>query len=187
MALRTGGVLTEVEGQQSFMVEPLDRGALEPAPPEELARFTRALDLLRGETQAAAAAIEQLLMEIAAIRQSLPRSAGDESLRATTREIEIALLDLQLRLKGSETREIMGDVGPVAVTTRLTAAWSGTRYATYGPTPTHSSQYEIAQHEFAAIREELNRIVEVDMPEHRAALNAAGVPWTPGRSVPAGG
>jgi hypothetical protein len=43
---------------------------------------------------------------------------------------------------------------------------------------------EIAELEFAGVKSSIRRISEVEMPALREELNSAGVPWTPGRSVP---
>jgi hypothetical protein len=61
----------------------------------------------------------------------------------------------------------------------------GNNYSTYGPTPTHRRSLEIAQEEFAAAQKELDRIFDDDLPALEKKLDAAGVPWTPGRGVPA--
>ena len=60
----------------------------------------------------------------------------------------------------------------------------GNRLSTYGPTPTHRRQFEIAKDQFAALREQLTQLVDTDLPALEAQLDAAGVPWTPGRGVP---
>ena len=62
----------------------------------------------------------------------------------------------------------------------------GTMFSTYGPTPTHRRSLEIAAENFAGIRDGLKRIHGSDLPALRARLDAAGVPWTPGRAVPQG-
>ena len=39
--------------------------------------------------------------------------------------------------------------------------------------------------QFADIKARMNRLTESDLPSLRKDLDAAGVPWTPGRGVPA--
>ena len=56
--------------------------------------------------------------------------------------------------------------------------------STYGPTPMHLRQFEIAQEEFAELSATLTQLLETDLPTLEAELDAAGVPWTPGRGVP---
>jgi hypothetical protein len=61
----------------------------------------------------------------------------------------------------------------------------GNRWSTYGPTPTHRESFGIAREQYDALRTELNRVLRTDLPSLRRKLDAAGVPWTPGRGAPA--
>jgi hypothetical protein len=52
------------------------------------------------------------------------------------------------------------------------------------PTPNHQQTLAIAVEELAGVKANLEQLVEVDFPAFAARLDAAGVPWTPGRGVP---
>ena len=54
----------------------------------------------------------------------------------------------------------------------------------YGPTATHRRAFEIAAAEFAEIEPQLRELLDVDLPALEAKMEAAGVPWTPGRPLP---
>ena len=112
------------------------------------------------------------------------RSEAADALRARTRSVELELLGLQQAISGNEARGLYGDEGPVSISRRLEVAVMGTFRSTYGPTPTHIKSVEIAELEFADVKSSIQRISEVEMPALRDELNNAGVPWTPGRSVP---
>ena len=56
--------------------------------------------------------------------------------------------------------------------------------STYGPTADHRKTLDIAQEELAEVSAGLAQLVEVDLPAFEQKLEAAGVPWTPGRGVP---
>ena len=101
-----------------------------------------------------------------------------------TRSIERQLEEISDRLKGNRSRGRVKDPGPVSIRRRMEVAKGGTFSSTYGPTPTHRRSYEIAIQEFAGLREQLDLILSVDLQELEKALEAAGVPWTPGRNVP---
>ncbi|MEJ2086460.1 MAG: hypothetical protein P8Y44_12410, partial [Acidobacteriota bacterium] len=70
------------------------------------------------------------------------------------------------------------------ISQRLMAVNSGTRHSTYCPTPNLSKTLTIAQEELAEVRSALAQLVDIDIPAFEAKLEAAGVPWTQGRSVP---
>ena len=61
---------------------------------------------------------------------------------------------------------------------------TGLRFSTYGPTPTHLRSFELAEKGLTEARRELNDMVERLVPDMEKRLEAAGVPWTPGRAVP---
>ena len=95
-------------------------------------------------------------------------------------------MDLQLQLSGDEGRDLAGASGPVSVANRMGVAQLGTAFSTYGPTPMHERSLEIGEQDFVAIKAALDRIFNTDLPALRKSLDDAGVPWTPGRGVPAG-
>ena len=61
----------------------------------------------------------------------------------------------------------------------------GTSFSTYGPAAMHEQSLEIAERNFVEIKSALDRMFNTDLPALRNAMDDAGVPWTPGRGVPA--
>jgi hypothetical protein len=72
--------------------------------------------------------------------------------------------------------------GPVSVNSRLGFGQTSAQGATYGPTKMHREQLEIGVAGLRALQDELAQVVETDLPALEARLDAAGVPWTAGRS-----
>jgi len=93
---------------------------------------------------------------------------------------------LQALLSGHESRELMNAQGPVSIAARAMVAAYGTGFSTYGPTPNHNRNLEIAESLFAGLEQRLNNLMQEDVPALRTALDEAGVPWTPGRGIPGG-
>ena len=130
-------------------------------------------------------AVEETAKRLEPIREALMRSTvGDQSLDDEVRQLERRLHELRLRLVGDRRRDRAGDRGPISITRRLNVVVEGTHASTYGPTPTHRESFEIAGDEFAELRRELDRLIGVDLPALEKRLEAAGVPWTPGRGAP---
>lgn len=184
LATRTNGVLEDTGLQSSIHVKPMRQNSLATASPAEVVAFGTRLDNLMREGNGADSAMKTLLVELAAIKKTLPRSGADSALRAQARALELQVMDLQLRLSGDEARDLAGDSGPVSVARRINVAQMGTSFSSYGPTPTHERSLEIAEQEFAGIKTALNRIFNTELPALRKAMDEAGVPWTPGRGVP---
>jgi len=184
LAQRVNGEMTELELQQPFQVVPMRQRGLPGADPAEVVAFSRRLDDLNRQISGTDAALTALLTEAAAIKETLLRSQAPHQLRDQARRIELELLATQQKLNGNEKRDLFSDEGPVSIKQRLQVAMLGTFRSTYGPTPTHVRSVEIAEGEFAGVKEQLDRLTDVDLPALRTALDNAGVPWTPGRGVP---
>jgi hypothetical protein len=185
LAKRVNGEVTEFGQQQSFEVVPLRQRGLQGASPDAVVAFTRRLDDLNRQVSGADAAITALLTEATAIKATLLRSTAPPDLRERVRGVELELLDLQQQLKGNETRSLYSEEGPVSINERMNVAVMGTFRSTYGPTPMHERMVEIAQNEFIAVKARLDQLTGNVLPALRSELDAAGVPWTPGRGVPA--
>jgi hypothetical protein len=184
LATRTNGVLKETGQQSSIDVKMMRQNSLATASPEEVVAFSKRLDRMMRQGNGADAAMSDLMVELAAIKQTLPRSGADAGLRSSARALELEVMDLQVKLSGDENRDMAGAAGPVSVSQRISAAQLGTAFSTYGPAPMHERSLEIAEQDFAAIKADLDRIFNTDMPALRKAMDEAGVPWTPGRGVP---
>ena len=104
----------------------------------------------------------------------------------TINALEAEVRNVLLQLMGDETRAFMGASGPVSISSRMRVAQVGTVLSTYGPTAMHESNLQMAERAFEQVRATINRIVSIDLPALRAQLDAAGVPWTPGRGVSSG-
>jgi len=70
------------------------------------------------------------------------------------------------------------------VSRRLNVAGFGNRSNAYGPTATQRMSLEIAENEFAEVKQALDQLIDVEMTGLRERLDAAGVPWSPGRGIP---
>jgi hypothetical protein len=186
LATRINGQLNELGQRQDFAVVQMREPGLKGDSPEEVVAFTRELDDLARQVTGASAAISEMLMETGAIKQTLARSQAPESLRATARSLELELLALQEKLSGSPTRDLYNDTAEVSISGRMQTASMGTFRSTYGPTPMIQRQYEIAAESFVEVRTRLQQIKNSELPALRRQLDEAGVPWTPGRGVPAG-
>ncbi len=185
MAKRAGGVTTDLGKSQTVEVAPLAERGYKGASPEVAVAFLRELDALNLRAEAAENALEETEDRLDAIKKALLRAKlGDTALDDRARALWREVKDLQLRLSGDEKRDDAGDPGPVSIERRMGVAFMGNMRSTYGPTPTHKRQFEIAKEEFAELAVELTRLLDSDLPALEADLDAAGVPWTPGRGVP---
>jgi photosystem II stability/assembly factor-like uncharacterized protein len=184
MAKRVNGRLTPLGEAQTFQVRPIAGRGLAGAPVSEVTAFASRLDDLSRKVSGAGAAVAELLVETGAIKDTLLRSSAPDNLRDQARAVELELLGYQQAINGNEARDLYNDIGPVSINRRVNVAMMGTFRSTYGPTPTHVQSVEIAERDFDEVERGIRRVSEVDLPDLRKGLDQAGVPWTPGRSVP---
>ena len=185
LAQRHDGKVTDLDQSQTFEVKPLRDPVLPGMAPAEMVAAGRELAELQRAVSAAGAIIEETEHKLKAIRKTLMRSTlADTTLDDEARAFGHRLADLKEALEGNEQQDDIGEPTPPSVTGRLGTVAMGTRLSAYGPTPHHLENFRIAEEEFTAIRAGLHQLVEVDLPAYEDKLEAAGVPWTPGRGVP---
>jgi photosystem II stability/assembly factor-like uncharacterized protein len=185
LAKRVNGQLTGLGQQQAFAVRPMRARGLSGASTDEMVAFTLRVDDLNRQVTGAGAAVEELLTETRAIKETLLRSQAPQALRERARSIELDLLAMQQQLQGNETRSLYGEEGPVSIARRLEVAKFGTFRSTYGATAMHERVIEIAHQQFEGVKIRLRQITQDDLPALRRDLDSNNVPWTPGRGVPA--
>lgn len=184
LAKRIGGKLESLGEEQEFVVTPMGEGALPGASPAEVASFLRRLEALQRSVSAAGAVARETSSRLDAIHTTLDRSGAADELHDEVRDFRHRLAHLQHRLSGHPQKGAYSEPREMTVQDRMFVASLGNRFSTYGPTPTHERAVEIAEQELTSIRDEINRLVEEELPAYEAKLDAAGVPWTPGRSIP---
>ncbi|MFQ5733242.1 MAG: hypothetical protein ACE5KM_14975 [Planctomycetaceae bacterium] len=106
-------------------------------------------------------------------------------LYADARRIERRLLDAKDKLTGDTTKESREQLAPMPIMSRLQNALFGTLRQTHGPTKTNRDDYDIARKDYAALAPKLRTLIEKDFEALKQKLDAAGVPWTSGRGIPA--
>jgi hypothetical protein len=93
-------------------------------------------------------------------------------------------LELETALTGSRSKRSLGQPQLPTVAGRLRVAASSDGQSDYGPTATHRRALTIARAEYAALEPRLRTLLEGELPALEARMEAAGVPWTPGRPLP---
>jgi len=185
LAQRVAGVVTPLGEPESFEVKPMKKGTLPGSPPEAMVAFVRELAETSRQAQGVSEIFEATGERLKLIQHALMESTvSDTSLDDEVRALEQRLLDLRQLAFGNEVQDQLGEPVAHTIERRLSAASIGTMMSTYGPTPNHRQTLDIAQEELAEVKAGLAQLVEVDLPAFEEKLEAAGVPWTPGRGVP---
>jgi hypothetical protein len=185
MAVRHGGQFKEIGESEAFEVKRLSEGTLQGASPAEMVAFNQEIAELNRQVDAVGHILDTTGERLVLIKHALLQSThGSHSLDLEARKLESRLRDLRLKVYGNEVMDELGEPVPHSIGRRLSAAHMGTMLSTYGPTPNHQETLAIAQEELAGVKSDLSQLVGVDLPAFESRLDAAGVPWTPGRAVP---
>ena len=181
---RHDGVTQQLAGPESFEVVRLTQGTLPGAEPEAIVAFLEEIGELFSAVTAAESIVEEHGGQLAAMREVLGRSRIDSAgFLDEIRALELRLAEVERALEGDELRDDIGEPVSRSISGRLQAASLSNRNTTYGPTPTHRRSYEIARDDMVRVRTELGEI-KAAIDAIGARLDAAGLPWTPGRDLP---
>jgi photosystem II stability/assembly factor-like uncharacterized protein len=182
---RVDGIATQLVPPTPFEVEILGTPSLPAADRDALLAFHKQVGELQravmGASRAASDAAEQIAFAKRAIEVS---PQVDVSLREEARALEIRLMDLRERLAGDRTKTRRSESDMPGITSRVQTVLRGGLSSTSAPTQTHRQAYQIAAEEFSEIYDDLRQLIETDLPALQDRLEAAGVPWTPGRGMP---
>ena len=179
---RVDGTLDDLGQRQTFEVVSIREPVLPGSNQGDRVTFSRRVDELMRAAAGSVAALDELGQEVGAIKKTLMRSTAPAALYDDANEIGQRAKRLRDRLVASDTRKKMGDPGPMSVGERISFSSYGARASAYGPTGTQRRNVEIAERLFAEVRRNLGRL-EADFATLKESLDAAGVPWTPGRGV----
>ena len=121
---------------------------------------------------------EQLRFMRAALLET-PRA--DPSLFTRMDELGASLRALQTRLSGDPIRGRLNEPSVPSINARAGRVFGRVTSTRMPPTATQRTSLEIAQRDFGQLRPELTSLLEGDLAQLEADLEAAGAPWTPGR------
>jgi photosystem II stability/assembly factor-like uncharacterized protein len=182
---RVDGVITELAPATPFQVEVLGTPTLPPADREALLAFQMQVGDLQRAVQGASRAAADAEEQIGFIKRAIEISPQvDVALRNEARSLEIRLMDLREALGGDPTKRRRSESAMPGIQSRISTVVFGSMSSTSAPTATQQQGYEIAASLFTEIYNDLSQLIEVDLPAFQQRLEAAGVPWTPGRGMP---
>ncbi len=184
MSSRVRGETTALAGPLPFVVERMSRGSLHSSGADDVVAFWKRVDELQRQTTAMDQVIPKLEERLKSLRLALDRSrAAPDTLDATLHLIDTRFADLCRALRGTPDRDILGQMEATTVGDRLWVAKLGTMASTYGPTPTHLRTMEIAEREFATLKQGFRELTEEQIPGFEKQLLDAGAPWVPGMGI----
>ena len=184
MHKRVDGVLTEIGQSQSFDVVSIRPDPVLPgSTQEQRVVFETQVDELLRAAVGSVASIDEIVLELDAVKVTLERSTTDGSLYEIANSIQQALKAARDRLSNNEKRGVYNDLDEMTVQTRLQHARFSPTVGVYGPTPEQRESLRIARALYDEVVVGLATLVDTEYAGLKEAMDAAKVPWTPGRGI----
>jgi len=145
--------------------------------------FESQVDELIRATNGSVRAIDAVVAELDAVKETLDRSMTDGSLYELANSIQKRVKAARDKLTGNEARGFYNDPAIMTVQARLFHARFNPSSGAYGPTSTQQDSLRSARVLYDATVAELTRLVDVEYAGLKDAMDTARVPWTPGRGI----
>jgi photosystem II stability/assembly factor-like uncharacterized protein len=180
---RVDGQLRDLEQTQGFEVYSIREAGLPGNPQEVRVEFALLVDELGRRADSATEVIDELRVATGAIKESLMNSTAGPELYQRIQDIDKQAARLKDRIVLNPDRDVLGDPGLYTISDRLMFVGYGARSQAYGPTQAQRDNLAIVSEELAEVSAALEQLLERDYASLLQELDAAGVPWTPGRGV----
>jgi hypothetical protein len=140
-------------------------------------------ELLR-KAQGAAAELRRSRTRLRHTRAALAETPeADPALYGLQDELEATVDAISVTLMGDRIRGRHDEASVPSILGRIYQVSGGHWNTRQQPTGTQRTSLEIAERQFSELGIELRALLDSNLPEYEARLEAAGAPWTPGRKV----
>ena len=180
LSRRANGAVTALGEPQTVVVK------VDPAAPSAPVATTAALEFqekvarLQRTFAGASEQATHIKSRTTAIKRALVDSPADVKLLDEAVSLDKRATDIGRQLRGDETLRGLESGSPSSIQSRVMSAAAGSRGLTGAPTGTQQMNHTIAAEQLAAEVAKL-KALEADLRKFELQLEAAGVPYTPGR------
>jgi hypothetical protein len=180
LSRRVGGEMQALGEPQTLMVSADPGVTLTPVQRTANAEYQQNVDRLQRSFTGTLEAANAMRTRTQAIQRALVDSPGDVRLLDQARQYDTRVLAVLRQLRGDETLRGTESGDPTNIQDRVNSAVQGSRGLSGAPTGTQQRNYAIANDDLAAQVAAL-RTLEAEIRKFEQQLEAAGVPYTPGR------
>ena len=184
MQKRVDGVLEPVGEPRQFNVVSIRPDPVLPGTSQEQrVVFESQVDELRRASVGTVASIDEIVLELDAVKIALGRATTSGSLYEIANDLQQRIKAARDRLADNPSRAIYNDFERMSVEARLWHARYAENVGAYGPTPEQQESLRIARAVYDETVADLTELVDTDYDALKSAMDAAKVPWTPGRGI----
>jgi len=180
LSRRVGGKTDALGDAQTITVSADPNATLTPAQRTAATEYQDKVAKLQRAFTGALEEANNMKTRTTAMRRAIADSAADVKLLDETARYDQRVTASLRALRGDETLRGLESGAPSTIQSRVNSAAAGARGLTGAPTGTQQTNYTIANEELNAEIVKL-RALEADLKKFEQTLEAAGVPYTPGR------
>lgn len=185
MAERVNGTSTPVGSPESFNVIADGMQEMSPQDRAALVAFQDKAARLLGAVSGAIEVATSTETRLGLIERGVDQTpSANQKLRDSARDLHKKVKDLLTALRGDEVAREYQENTPPSIQERVGRVVGSGRSSSAKPSEIQLSDYKFASEQFADVLSQLRTVVDVDLANLEKALDAAGVPHTPGR-IPA--
>ena len=176
------GNVSELGSSQAFNV--VADGATGVSADDRVSReqFNQKVSRLYRAVSGAINAANDLNTRLAAIQKALHEAPiADQQLGPVEASLAQQNRAILRALRGDVELQKRAENVPTSINDRVEGIMEGERFSSGKPTQTHVDAYNIASEEFSQQLAKLHTLIDVDLTKLERDMEAAGVPWTPGR------
>ena len=176
----------DLTSPESFTVRPLGTATLAAADRDALLAFQREVAALQRVAIATDRAARETSERLGLLRRAVRAAPGVDAApyEARIASLEDRLFEIRRVLSRDRTALDRAEFAPPSVMQRISRIVGAQFRSTSAPTTTHRNSYAVASAQLAEMSAALRALVEADLAALGDELEAAGVPWTPGRPIP---
>ena len=179
------GETTELVAASEFEIEPLTFAETSEPDRQAIMEFVTQAQKLAISVRGATGVAKEAQKQLEEIRKVIRNSTVlDPAMENEVRELEIQLLDINEKFNGDPTKSKRNESASPGINSRMQTLMFGAMGSSEGPTGTHRRQYDIAVELYKEVVDDLQALVETEIPKLHEKLDKAGAPWTPGRKIP---
>ncbi|HUU06408.1 MAG TPA: glycosyl hydrolase [Patescibacteria group bacterium] len=175
------GAVTQLSEAQECKVESLGLAALRAEERQEVLAFQQKAGRLQRAMIGAGAALDEALKRLEFIKKAIMEAPGaDSGWGLEARRLEGQLRQFRSELIWDRTLGKRSEPQRPSLLQRLDAQLGSTSVIRAG----NRGNYGLVAATFSGLLEKMRLAIDVELRRLEAKLDAAGVPWTPGREVP---
>jgi photosystem II stability/assembly factor-like uncharacterized protein len=182
MAQRVNGIVTPEGSRQSFNVVADGMQQMSDEDRAALVAFQEKASKLQGAVSGAIDVATSTETRLGLIERGVDQTPGaDQRLRDTARDLHQKVKNLLTGLSGDKVAGEYQENTPPSIQDRAENVVDSGRRSSAKPTEIQLSDYKYASEQFLEVLAKLRTLVNTDLVNLEKALDAAGVPHTPGR------